>query len=148
MKIFKSFSEEFKLKKEKTEFPKSKISSSVDACNFARQFYYDDIDIYESFFVIFLNQANNTLGFTKISQGGITSTVVDSRLIFKYAIETLSTSLILVHNHPSGQLKPSQQDVNLTRQIKEACKFIDVNVLDHIILNADNYYSFADNGQL
>lgn len=144
----KTFAVHFSLKNEKSQFPKTKISCSKDAYNFARQFYFDDVEIYESFFVMLLNQANNVIGWAKVGQGGLSSCIVDPRLVFKYAIETLSASIVLVHNHPSGQLTPSDQDVKMTRQIKEGGKYLDVQVLDHLILNDCNYYSFADNGNL
>jgi DNA repair protein RadC len=81
-----------------------------------------------------LNNSNNTIGYVKISQGGIVGTIVDVRIVAKYAVESLSTGIILVHNHPSGNLKPSQPDIDLTKKIKEGLKILDVTVLDHIII--------------
>ena len=83
---------------------------------------------------------------TRISQGGISSTIVDQRLIFKEALENYSSGLILVHNHPTGQLKPSNEDINLTIKIKEAGRLMDIPVLDHIIFTNNTYFSFQDNG--
>lgn len=146
--IEKKHAVKFTLQREKTDFKQVQISSSRDAYRFARQFYFDDIDIYESFFIIPLNAGNKTIGWAKISQGGLTSCIVDPRIVFKYAIEALAASVVLVHNHPSGNLNPSDQDRKLTRQIKEGAKFLDIQVLDHLILNDTDYYSLADNGLL
>jgi DNA repair protein RadC len=138
----------YELRKNQTDFPKKKIISSSTSTEFIRQFYSDDIEIYESFFLLLLNNQNQTLGYAKISQGGITGTVVDVRIVAKYVVDSLATGIILAHNHPSGNLKPSQQDIDITKKIKEAMKLFDVTVLDHIILTVDNFYSFADNGTI
>ena len=98
--------------------------------------------------VLFLNQANQVLGYTQISEGGITETSVDVRMILQAALLTNSVSLILAHNHPSGNLKPSTLDIELTRCIKEAAKLMRINVLDHIIMTSESYYSFSDEGTL
>jgi DNA repair protein RadC len=148
MKTFKSSLELVSLKKEKSDFPRCKVTSSKDASDYIRQFFYDDIEIFESFFILLLNRANNTIGYAKISQGGIAGTVVDVRIIAKYAIESLCSGVILAHNHPSGNNQPSKEDINITQKIKEALKLFDVTVLDHVILTADNYYSMADEGVL
>jgi DNA repair protein RadC len=97
---------------------------------------------------LLLNRANNTTGYAKISQGGITGTVVDIQLIAKYAIESLSKGIIMAHNHPSGVIRPSEQDKLFTNQTKKALALFEIQVLDHIILGADNYYSFVDKGIL
>ncbi|MDO5970895.1 JAB domain-containing protein [Flavivirga aquimarina] len=145
MKTYKTTIPEIKLKKIKTNFNKAKVSSSSSASEYARQFYHDDLTIYESFFMILLNNANNTIGYVKISQGGITGTLADTRIIAKYAINSLATAVILVHNHPSGTLKPSRADRNITDKIKKTLNIFDCKVLDHIILTETDYYSFADN---
>jgi DNA repair protein RadC len=103
---------------------------------------------YEVFAVIFLNRANKINHFEIISKGGITGTVADPRIILRKALEEEATSIILCHNHPSGSLKPSQADEDLTKKIKEAASFIDIKVIDHIIVSEDGYYSFADEGIL
>ena len=138
----------YELKKIQTNFPKTKISCSQDSADFIKQFYNEDIEIYESFFVLLLNQANQTIGYAKISQGGIAGTVVDIRIVAKYAVESLATSVILAHNHPSGNLNPSQQDLKITQKIKEGLNILDINVLDHLILTTESFYSMADNGNL
>lgn len=138
----------FELKANKTDFPRVKITSSRDAADFIRQFYSDDIEIYESFFLLLLNRANVTIGYAKISQGGITGTVVDIKIIAKYAVDSLASGVILSHNHPSGNLAPSQADEKFTKQAINALQLLEVKVVDHVILTADNYYSFMDNGQI
>ena len=99
---------------------------------------------YEEFWILQLNRANHVMGRARISAGGVSGTVVDSKMVFKPAIEVLATSIILVHNHPSGNLKPSQADIELTRKLKEAGKHLDIAVLDHIIVAYSGFYSFAD----
>ena len=136
----------YELRKIQTEFPQIKIQSSKDSEKFIRDFYGDDLEIFESFFVLLLNRSNTTIGYAKISQGGITGTVVDIRLIAKYAVDSLASSVILAHNHPSGNIQPSAQDLSLTQKIGNGLKFLDIDVLDHVILTKDSYYSFADNG--
>ena len=138
----------FELKKIQTEFPSVKITTPNQAADFIRQFYFDDIEIFESFFILLLNQGNKTIGYAKISQGGIAGTVVDVRIIAKYAVESLATSVILAHNHPSGNLTPSHSDISITEKIKAGLKILDINVFDHIILTADSYYSFENEGNL
>ncbi|MCE1201238.1 MAG: DNA repair protein RadC [Bacteroidia bacterium] len=101
---------------------------------------------YEKFWIILLDQAQQILRIVEISEGGITGTVADPKKIFRLALETGATNLILCHNHPSGQLKPSQADTHLTQKIFSAGKLLDINVLDHIIVGRDDYFSFADNG--
>ena len=103
---------------------------------------------YEVFAVIFLNKANKINHFEIISRGGITGTVADPRVILKIALEQGATSVILCHNHPSGNLKPSRADEELTQKIKIAARYLDIVVMDHVIVSEDGYYSFADDGLL
>lgn len=102
----------------------------------------------EVFAVVFLNRANKINHFEIVSEGGMTGTVADPRVILKKALENDAVSLILCHNHPSGSLKPSRADEELTHKIKEAAKYFDIKVLDHLIVSDDGYYSFADEGIL
>lgn len=103
---------------------------------------------HEVFGVLFLNRANKINHFEIISEGGITGTVADPRIILKKALEEDAVSIILCHNHPSGSLKPSRADEELTLKIKEASKFFDIRILDHLIVSDSGYYSFADEGIL
>jgi len=138
----------YELKKIQSEFSKKQIRSSADAAEFIRQFYLEDIEIFESSFILLLNQANYTIGYAKISQGGITGTVVDPRLVAKYALESLAPIVILAHNHPSGNLSPSSADKSLTDKIKNGLKLLDINLVDHIILTKESYFSLADEGDM
>jgi len=138
----------YELKKIQSDFPKIKISESRHAYEFIKKFYGDDLEIFESFFILLLDRGNHTIGYAKISQGGISGTVVDIRLIAKYAIESLCSSIILAHNHPSGTLNPSNEDKKITEKISEGLKIFDIGVLDHIILTSESYYSFLDSGLL
>ena len=101
---------------------------------------------YEEFWVLFLNRANKIIHKQKISQGGVSGTVIDIRLVLKLAIEKLASGIILCHNHPSGNIQPSKSDIDITKKLKEAAKFMDINVLDHIIVTDSEYFSFADGG--
>lgn len=126
--------------------PAVKVIGSKDAADYARAFYADDIDIYESSFIILLNRANNTAGWAKISQGGVAGTIVDIKIVCKYAIDALASSVIFVHNHPSGEIRPSLQDIQLSKRMKEALQLLDVRLLDSVIITSESYYSMQDNG--
>lgn len=145
MKTYKSNCPELKAELKIGEVKKVQIKSSTDAANFFRDLW-EGIDIYESFFAIYLNRANNTIGWYKVSQGGIDSTVVDTRLIVKKAIDVLACSIVLCHNHPSGRLKPSEADIEITKKLKEGCSYFNINILDHVILTEEGHFSFADEG--
>jgi DNA repair protein RadC len=101
---------------------------------------------HEEFWILFLNNSNKVLSKSQLSKGGITGTVVDVRLVFKMALEQNATSLLLVHNHPSGSLQPSDADISITKKMKTAGQQLDIPVLDHIIIAENGYYSFNDNG--
>lgn len=148
MKEYKSHSYErvLTVKETNASFNKVKIISSKDASTYARQFYHDDLEIFESFFIILLNRQNNTLGWAKISQGGIVGTVVDTKIIAKFGIEVLASNIILVHNHPSGNLTPSNADKEMTNKIKQTLAIVEIQITDHIIITKDSYFSFADEG--
>jgi DNA repair protein RadC len=125
-------------------FEKPAIKSSTDIATYLQAVIKDYS--YEVFAVLFLNQANKINHFEIISKGGITGTVADPRIILKRALEEDATSIILCHNHPSGNLKPSKSDELVTKNIKEAAKYFDIKVLDHIIVSEEGYFSFADEG--
>lgn len=101
---------------------------------------------HEVFAVVFLNRANKIKHFEVMSTGGITQTIVDPRIIFKKALDVKATSLILCHNHPSGSLRPSRQDEELTEKLRAAGKLLEIQVVDHVIVSDEGYYSFADEG--
>lgn len=102
--------------------------------------------LHEEFWVLYLNNSNKVLSRYQVSKGGLTSTVVDIRLLYKKALELSAVALILCHNHPSGKLKPSQPDVSLTEKVKTAGASLDIKLLDHIIVTQKSYFSFADKG--
>ncbi|GMQ28070.1 JAB domain-containing protein [Algoriphagus confluentis] len=126
-----------------------KVSSSRCAYQIFKEVWAEDtIEFYESFKIILLNSGNKVLGVVEISRGGISGTVVDPKLVFAAALKANSASIILAHNHPSGNLRPSAQDEKLTRRLVEVGKLLDLPILDHIIVTSEGYYSFADEGNL
>ena len=133
-------------RKESKEQESKKITSSREGVDLMQPLLGDLL--HEEFWVIFLNRANCIIGKQQISKGGMSGTVADPRMIFKAAIDQKAISIILCHNHPSGSLKPSRADQELTKKIKEAARFLDIAVMDHIIVSDDGYYSFADEGIL
>lgn len=140
---------EVKLSYKPKNISKYKVTSSEDAYKYLLSTYKKGTICYKEYFkVLFLNQANQVLGYNLISGGGITETTADVRLIFQAALLTNSVALILAHNHPSGNLKPSPEDIRLTKQVREASNFMRIKILDHIILSDTEYYSFADEGML
>jgi DNA repair protein RadC len=122
------------------------IKSSRDAFNIIAASIADLS--HEEFWILLLNRSNEVIGKERISRGGVSGTVVDGKIIFKTAIQALATSIVLCHNHPSGNLKPSQADIDITRKLRKAGEAIDVAVLDHLIISERGYYSFADEDAL
>jgi DNA repair protein RadC len=104
--------------------------------------------IHEEFWILFLNRSNKVINRMKLSQGGISGTVTDVRIVMKKAIEYLASGIIVCHNHPSGNLNPSESDTKITQKIKDAGNLMDIQLLDHLIISDKDYYSFADNGVL
>ena len=123
-----------------------KITSSKDAYNIIFPLI-SDLQ-HEEFWVLLLNRSNKIIDKTKISQGGVTGTVIDVKIILKKAIEKLASSVILCHNHPSGNIEPSEADIGITRKLKEAAEIMDIKLLDHIIVADNSYFSFLDEGIL
>jgi DNA repair protein RadC len=135
-----------KRRKERILPAKPGITSSADVIELMHQ---DLLDLpHEEFWIILLNRANRVLKKWKISSGGISGTVADPRLIFKIALDFYASSIILVHNHPSGAIKPSQADIALTKKLKQAGELMEIPVLDHLIYGENSYFSFADEGLL
>ena len=127
------------------------IVNALDAYVLFKPFFDEStINLQESFMVMYLNRMNRVLGIYPMSIGGITGTVADIRLIFSIALATASTGIILAHNHPSGNMKSSKGDIDLTNRIKDAGKLLDIKLLDHLIISPKEgeYYSFADDGIL
>jgi DNA repair protein RadC len=130
--------------------PTHQIRTSQDLYHYALSVIdKNTLALNENFYVIFLNRSNHVSGYFHASMGGITGTVVDVRNIMQAALLHNSTVMILLHNHPSGNLTPSQADLDITRKVKEAGKLFDIQVVDHLIITPyETYYSFADNGVL
>ncbi|MCD6332564.1 MAG: JAB domain-containing protein [Bacteroidales bacterium] len=124
-----------------------RVRCSKDAEELLRK-VFPSMEHVEYFYIICLNRANQVLGFHQVSKGGISGTVTDVRVIFQVAIKSNSSGLILAHNHPSGNLQPSEADLMITRKIKEAGALLDVTVLDHIIIADEGYLSLADENLL
>ena len=121
------------------------IGSSADATALFRVLFKENrLHLKEEAAVIFLNRGNKAVGGYLLSSGGLTGTVVDIRIILGIALKTLACAVILAHNHPSGSLKPSAADIKLTEQLRDAGKIMEIQLLDHIILTGDSYFSFAD----
>jgi DNA repair protein RadC len=131
-------------RKESEVVQKPKINTSNDAFQVISETLADIP--HEEFWVLMLNRGNQVVRKEFISRGGVAGTVVDPRLVFKSAVEHLASSLILVHNHPSGNLKPSKEDIILTGKLKGAGKLLDISVIDHLIIGENAYFSFADEG--
>ena len=137
----------YKSKVKASERPQ--IRTSKECYNLLKQIWNENkIDMLEEFTVLLLNRAARVIGVYKASSGGISATIVDPRLVLAAAIKSLAVTIILSHNHPSGNLTPSAADEQLTYKIKEAAKFHDIKVADHIIITSEGYYSFADEGLL
>jgi DNA repair protein RadC len=124
------------------------VSSSKDAEDIFRRIWTHRIGYIEEFYALFVNRSNKVLGWAKISMGGQNGTVADPKVIFQVALKANASHILMAHNHPSGNLEPSQADIALTQKMKEAGNFLDLPVLDHLILNTESYYSFADDGKL
>jgi DNA repair protein RadC len=125
-----------------------KITGSREAAEILRSFFGETLEHHESFYAMYLNRANKVLGVTKIGQGGTAGCVADPKIIFQGAIKANACGIILCHNHPSGNMTASQQDIDLTKKLVAGGKIIDVQVLDHVILSPeeDKHFSFADEG--
>ena len=123
------------------------VRNSQDTYDILMQIWdHDTLELAESFKVLFLNRANRVMGVYSLSHGGMTGTVADPKLVFIAALKAAACNIILAHNHPSGNLTPSSADISLTEKMVQAGKFLDINVLDHLIVTTDGYLSFADDG--
>ena len=125
---------------------KEKVTSVNDLYKIFSQ-YLSDLQT-EEFWAIFLDQKNHVIYKTQISKGGISGTLVDVRVIFRIAIEHFATSVVVAHNHPTGNLTPSQPDISITRRIKEAGDLLDIKLLDHLIIGENSFFSFSEQGLL
>jgi DNA repair protein RadC len=135
-----------KIVKLQSDFERVKINSPADSAAYCRQFFQEDISLWESMFILTLDQANQTTGWAKISQGGVAGTVCDPKIIAHYAVSNLAQSVILCHNHPSGNLKPSDNDIRLTKKVKLGLDLLDIKLLDHLIITEDDHTSLLEEG--
>lgn len=131
-------------RKELESDAKPKITGSKDAYEILKAELLDMP--HEEFWILLLNRANRVIAKKQVSQGGVAGTVADPKIIFKMALESLASGIILAHNHPSGNLTASEADINLTKKLKEGGKLLEIQVLDHLILAGQKYFSFADEG--
>ena len=149
MKEYKTNLPELSIKYKSSEVKKVKLASSKDSCEFFKKLFDEDtLDYCESSIVIYLNKANITIGWFKLSQGGLDSCLIDVRMLFAIALQCGASSFIMAHNHPSGNPYPSEQDKVLTRKIKGASEFLQIKMIDHMVITTDSYFSFADEGML
>lgn len=126
-----------------------KITTSEQAYEILKaNWSMDRIEFLEEFKIILLNRRNRVLGVVNVSQGGVSGTLADPKVIFAVALKSAASGCILSHNHPSGELKPGQEDLKLTRKLQEGAKLLDILIMDHLIVSKDNFYSFADEGIL
>lgn len=124
-----------------------KITRSEDAVAILRKIFPPEhMELKEYFYILLLNRANRVLGFVKISEGGLSGTVADPRLMFSAALKANAVSMVMAHNHPSGNIQPSAQDIQLTKNMVESGKLLEITVLDHVIITAESYFSFLDQG--
>lgn len=127
---------------------RAKICASKDAAQLLNSVFVDCLQHHEEFYVMLLNRSNRVLGISCISKGGISGTVVDLKIILQTALKANASGLIVSHNHPSGNLTASREDVKVTEKLKSACQLLDLSLLDHLIISEEGYFSFADEGIL
>jgi len=128
---------------------KVKIANSNDAYEVAlKHWNLDTIELQEEAKVLLLNRANIVIGIFNLSRGGVTACIIDIKLVLSVALKAVASGIIIIHNHPSGNLKPSQADLDITSKLKKASKIVDINLLDHLIITKEDYYSLSDNGKM
>lgn len=125
---------------------KPSVRCSEDSFNFLLPFFADLQ--HEEFYILYMNRANKIMAYEQLSKGGVSGTIADGKIIFSHALEHKACAIILAHNHPSGQLKPSSSDMKLTKSLIKFGRLIDIQILDHLIIAGNNYFSFVDEGIL
>jgi DNA repair protein RadC len=147
--IPKNFVPELKVRYNKGKLFLGKVTRSEEVATFIRKIYGDgEIELQEAFVILYLNTANEIIGYYKHTKGAIAATIVDTRIVFSVALQCLATRIILSHNHPSGNIQPSEADLHLTNKLEQAGELLEIRVLDHVIITKNNYYSFADHGKI
>ncbi|MEZ4936523.1 MAG: JAB domain-containing protein [Crocinitomicaceae bacterium] len=140
---------EMKIRYRTSHVQKLKINDSKSAYSCVKELFDPDtVEYRESFYAVFLNRNNYTIGWSQISVGGLTSTILDGRILFTLALMSGASGIILTHNHPSGNTEPSHTDLKLTSKLVEMSKLLDIVILDHIIITSESYYSFVDEGKI
>jgi DNA repair protein RadC len=135
-----------KRKAKENPIEKPVIKSSIDAYNHMR-YDLENLD-HEQFWILLLNKGNKIIESINISKGGVSATVVDPKLIFSFALEQKASGIILFHNHPSGNISPSESDIIFTEKLRKGAKLLEINIIDHIIIGQNTYFSFADEQKL
>jgi len=126
---------------------RKQIQRSSDSYEIFKEIWnHDNMEHVETSFLLLLNRANKVLGWCKISSGGVAGTVVDKKVVFQLALNANASFIILAHNHPSGNLRPSNADIQITKELKEGGKLLDLHIIDHLILTSEGYFSMADEG--
>jgi len=151
MHQYKSYVPQFKIVSEPSSIKRVKLISSIEVYEYLKELYHfngDDINVVEHVYVLSLNNVNNVTGFMKLSTGTTASSSIDFKVLFKFVIDSLAVSFIISHNHPSGSLNPSHNDIEITKKLKEASKTLDIKLLDHIIISYDGHYSFANESSI
>jgi len=149
LKSFKVAEVEISYKPDYKVSERPQISSSNEAYKILiQQWNMNRIELLEEFKILLLNRRNRVLGVVDISQGGLSVTVVDPKVIFVTALKSCATGIILCHNHPSGELDPSREDIAVTQKLKAGAELLDLKILDHLIVSRDSFYSFAEDGIL
>lgn len=126
----------------------TKIKESKEAVEVFRTVWHHDINIRERSYVLFMNRVNNVIAVSELSAGGVSGTIIDTKILFAQALKLLASGIILAHNHPSGNLNPSGHDKDITTKVKKGCEVFDMVLVDHVILTEDDHYSFANEGLL
>ena len=145
---YRDFLGELTVTYRRTEKPSTKITCSKVAEEFIRPYFDQCMDDHEEVKIIHLNNSNYTVNVHDLSKGGLTGCLIDVRLAVRQALQICCTGVILVHNHPSSSLKPSEPDKQITQKLKKAMEYFDIKLLDHIIITRESYYSMADEGLL
>lgn len=128
---------------------RQQVNRSSDVVDLLRLIWDENsIDHVESFYILLINRANKVLGYKLLSQGGLSGTVVDPKIIFQAALLANASSVILAHNHPSGNVKPSESDIRITKKVIDAGKLLELQCLDHVIITSDSFFSFSDEGMM
>lgn len=150
MKEYKTNLCEYKIvcKEVETPYKRIKITDAKDVADYVRPFISETLMAFETFMVIGLNRANNTVGWGIVSQGGLSHVLVDMRILMKIALDMCCSNIILCHNHPAGTLAPSAEDRALTKRVASACELVDLRLLDHVIITKEGHYSFTEKGEL